>query len=86
MAKFLVKYPAAMKTLEKDREELLVFTTFPQRALGINKNDESDLIGFCGTEATTPTQKNCGSRKRTISMLFNCYSLLRKARTGLIMI
>ncbi|MGP1925101.1 MAG: hypothetical protein ACTS73_09910 [Arsenophonus sp. NEOnobi-MAG3] len=38
----LAKYPAAMKKLEKDREELLIFYDLSLERLASNKNDKSD--------------------------------------------
>lgn len=58
LAKFLANYPAAIKLVEKNWEELIAFYNFPSsKHLVIDKNDESDWIGFFGTEATNPIRK-----------------------------
>ncbi|MGP1923749.1 MAG: transposase [Arsenophonus sp. NEOnobi-MAG3] len=73
-AKFLEKYPAAMKTLEKDREELLVFYDFPSEHVVSIKTMNMIELAFVIVKLQSCRTKNSGSRKTILLMVFKLLS------------
>ncbi|MGP1924018.1 MAG: transposase [Arsenophonus sp. NEOnobi-MAG3] len=83
MSKVFKQYPEKMKKLEKDREELLAFTTFRQRREASIKTRNTIESAFATIRIRSRGDKNYSSRKTTISIVFKLLShLLKKAGTA----
>ncbi|RLR17693.1 IS256 family transposase, partial [Sodalis-like symbiont of Bactericera trigonica] len=79
LARFSVKYPAAMKKLEKDREELLAFDYFPSEHWALIRTTNLIESAFATLRLRSRRAKNCGSRETTLSMVFKLLQSAQKS-------
>jgi len=76
--KFSAKYPKAMVTLEKDKEELLAFYDFPaQHWTHIRTTNPIESV-FATVRLRGKKTKNCGSRETTLAMTFKLIQSAQK--------
>lgn len=79
LAKYSDKYPAAMKKLVKDREELFAFYDFPAAHWASIRTTNPIESAFATVRLRSKRAKNCGSRSTTLAMVFK---LLQSAQKG----
>lgn len=79
LAKYADKYPAAMKKLMKDREELLAFYDFPAAHWASIRTTNPIESAFATVRLRSKRAKNCGSRATTLSMVFKLLQSAQKS-------
>lgn len=79
LARFSAKYPAAMKKLEKDREELLAFYDFPSEHWASIRTTKPIESAFATVRLRSRRAKKCGSRETTLSMVFKLLQSAQKS-------
>ena len=78
LRRFWDKYPKAMETLEKDRDELLAFYDFPA-AHWIHLRTTNPIEStFATVRLRTKRSRSCGSRDTTLSMVFKLLQSAQK--------
>lgn len=77
LARFEVKYPKAMKCLNKDRDELLSFYDFPAEHWVHIRTTNPIESTFSTVRLRTKKSRNSGSRETTLAMVFK---LLKNAQ------
>ena len=70
MAKYGTKYPKAIECLNKDREELLAFYSFPAAHWVHIRTSNPVESTFSTIRLRTAKTRNCGSRATTLAMVF----------------
>ena len=70
MAKYGAKYPKAIECLNKDREELLAFYSFPAAHWVHIRTSNPVESTFSTIRLRTAKTRNCGSRATTLAMVF----------------
>ncbi|EPY6113007.1 IS256 family transposase [Salmonella enterica subsp. enterica serovar Bareilly] len=78
LAKYADKYPAAMKKLTKDREELLAFYGFPAAHWASIRTTNPIESAFATVRLRSKRAKNCGSRATTLAMVFRLLQTAQK--------
>ena len=78
LAKYGDKYPAAMKKLTKDREELLAFYDFPAAHWASIRTTNPIESAFATVRLRSKRAKNCGSRATTLAMVFKLLQSAQK--------
>jgi len=73
-----VKYPKAMRCLEKDKEALLVFYDFPAEHWGHLRTSNPIESVFATVRLRTTKSKNCGSRATTLAMVLKLMETAQK--------
>ncbi len=68
--KFEIKYPKAMHTLAKDKDEMLAFYQFPAEHWGHIRTTNPIESVFATVRHRGKKTKNCGNRETTLSMTF----------------
>ena len=79
LAKYSDKYPAAMKKLTKDREELLAFYDFPAAHWASIRTTNPIESAFATVRLRSKRAKNCGSRATTLAMVFKLLQSAQKS-------
>lgn len=79
LAKYGDKYPAAMKKLTKDREELLAFYDFPSAHWASIRTTNPIESAFATVRLRSKRAKNCGSRATTLAMVFKLLQSAQKS-------
>lgn len=79
LAKYGAKYPAAMKKLTKDREELLAFYDFPSAHWASIRTTNPIESAFATVRLRSKRAKNCGSRATTLTMVFKLLQTAQKS-------
>ncbi|MGG2143910.1 IS256 family transposase [Symbiopectobacterium sp. RP] len=79
LARFSAKYPAAMKKLEKAREELLAFYDFPSEHWTSIRTTNPIESAFATVRLRSRGAKNDGSRETTLSMVFKLLQSAQKS-------
>ncbi|MGG2141013.1 IS256 family transposase [Symbiopectobacterium sp. RP] len=79
LARFSAKYPAAMKKLEKAREELLAFYDFPSEHWASIRTTNPIESAFATVRLRSRRAKNGGSRETTLSMVFKLFQSAQKS-------
>ncbi|MGG2141831.1 IS256 family transposase [Symbiopectobacterium sp. RP] len=79
LARFSAKYPAAMKKLEKAREELLAFYDFPLEHWASIRTTNPIESAFATVRLRSRRAKNGGSRETTLSMVFKLFQSAQKS-------
>jgi len=79
LAKYTDKYPAAMKKLKKDREELPSFYDFPAAHWASIRTTNPIESAFATVRLRSKRAKNCGSRATTLSMVFKLLQSAQKS-------
>lgn len=79
LAKYADKYPAAMKKLTKDREELLAFYDFPAAHWASIRTTNPIESAFATVRLRSKRAKNCGSRATTLAMVFKLLQSAQKS-------
>jgi len=79
LAKYTDKYPAAMKKLKKDREELLAFYDFPAAHWASIRTTNPIESAFATVRLRSKRAKNCGSRATTLAMVFKLLQSAQKS-------
>lgn len=78
LVKYGGKYPAAMKKLTKDREELLAFYDFPAAHWASIRTTNPIESAFATVRLRSKRAKNCGSRATTLAMVFKLLQTAQK--------
>lgn len=79
LAKYSAKYPAAIKKLTKDREELLAFYDFPAAHWASIRTTNPIESAFATVRLRSKRAKNCGSRATTLAMVFKLLQSAQKS-------
>ena len=79
VADYQAKYPKAAECLSKDREELLAFYDFPAEHWIHLRTTNPIESTFATVRLRTERTKGCGSRKATLTMV---WQLARAAQKG----
>ncbi|MBD1573895.1 IS256 family transposase [Vibrio sp. S17_S38] len=79
LVKYGDKYPAAMKKLKKDREELLAFYDFPAAHWASIRTTNPIESAFATVRLRSKRAKNCGSRATTLAMVFKLLQTAQKS-------
>ena len=79
LAKYTDKYPAAMKKLKKDREELLAFYDFPAAHWASIRTTNPIESAFATVRLRSKRAKSCGSRATTLAMVFKLLQSAQKS-------
>ena len=79
LVKYGDKYPAAMKKLTKDREELLAFYDFPASHWASIRTTNPIESAFATVRLRSKRAKNCGSRATTLAMVFKLLQTAQKS-------
>lgn len=79
LVKYGDKYPAAMKKLTKDREELLAFYDFPAVHWASIRTTNPIESAFATVRLRSKRAKNCGSRATTLAMVFKLLQTAQKS-------
>ena len=76
--KYTVKYPKAMKCLQKDKDAMLAFYDFPAEHWSHIRTTNPIESVFATVRLRTNKMKNCGSRKTTLTMTFKLIETAQK--------
>ncbi|MCY1700868.1 IS256 family transposase [Lelliottia sp. SL45] len=79
LVKYGDKYPAAMKKLTKDREELLAFYDFPAAHRASIRTTNPVESAFATVRLRSKRAKNCGSKATTLAMVFKLLQTAQKS-------
>lgn len=78
LIKFSAKYPKAMDTLSKDKEEMLAFYDFPaEHWIHIRTTNPIESV-FASVRLRGKKTKNCGNRETTLTMSFKLIESAQK--------
>jgi len=80
--RFKTKYPKAMQTLSKDKDEMLAFYDFPVEHWAHIRTTNPIESVFATVRLRGKKTKNCGSRETTLAMAYKLIERPRNAGNG----